>query len=150
MSRFYHVCRETCESVDLKLGNFEKSNMKKLIALGAVLVSPLSALAAPVAQLPTGANTQGTIGYIIAMLGTWVGYIVPVLITLAIGYFIWGVIQFMSASDEEAKKLGRTRIINGLIGLFVIMAFWGIIGVVQRTFGVDSSTKGSSDIITNF
>ena len=34
--------------------------------------------------------------------------------------------------------MGRTKIINGLIGLFVIVAFWGIIAVVQRTFNIQA------------
>ena len=112
--------------------------MKKIIALGFVLLG---------APLVTMAYT-GTIDQVINQLITWIGWIVPALITLAIGYFIWGVIQFISASDEEAKKMGRTKIINGLIGLFVIMAFWGIIAVVKKTFGVESNGGAGSDIIT--
>lgn len=109
--------------------------MKKIIGLGFVVASPFIASAA------------GTIGGIITLLITWVGWIVPALITVAIGFFIWGVVQFMSASDEEAKKLGRTRIINGLIGLFVIVAFWGIIAVVQNTFGIQSNGGVGADAI---
>jgi hypothetical protein len=111
--------------------------MKKIIALGFVLSAPLITLAA-----------TGTIDGIISQLIMWVGWIVPALITLAIGYFIWGVIQFISASDEEAKKMGRTKIVNGLIGLFVIMAFWGIIAVVKRTFGIESYGGAGQDVIT--
>ena len=110
--------------------------MKKLIALGMVVGAPLITFAA-----------TGNIGGIIAQLLSYVKMIVPVLITVAIGYFIWGVIQFISASDEEAKKLGRTRIINGLIGLFVIVAFWGIIAVVQSSFGIESQGKVGIDSI---
>ena len=112
--------------------------MKKIIAVGSILFG---------APLITMAYT-GTVDQIINQLITWIGWIVPALITLAIGYFIWGVIQFISASDEEAKKMGRTKIINGLIGLFVIMAFWGIIAVVKRTFGIESSGGAGSDVIT--
>ncbi|MFA6355284.1 MAG: hypothetical protein WCW65_02575 [Candidatus Paceibacterota bacterium] len=109
--------------------------MKKLIGLGLVL-GPLSAFAVI-------DDAPGTVGYIIATVASWISYIVPVLITLAVAYFIWGVISFMTSSDEEAKKMGRTKIINGLIGLFVIVAFWGIIAMIQKTFSVDSSTGGT-------
>ena len=64
--------------------------MKKIIALGLVL-SPVVMFAA-----------TGDVGTIIAQFLGYIKMIVPVLITLAIGFFIWGVIQFMSASDEEA------------------------------------------------
>ena len=51
--------------------------------------------------------------------------IIPILIVLAVIYFIWGVITYMISTDEEAKKGGRTKIIYGLIGLVVIVAMWG-------------------------
>lgn len=107
--------------------------MKKFIILGSVIGAPLLTLAADMYYAP------GTFGYIIYTISTWISYIVPVLITLAIAYFIWGVISFMTSSDEEAKKNGRAKIINGLIGLFVILAFWGIISLVKRTFAIDGA-----------
>lgn len=115
--------------------------MKKIISLGLVFgAAPFMAFAA----------ATGDIGAILATFIKWIGWLVPALITLAIAYFIWGVIQFISASDEEAKKMGRTKIINGLIGLFVIMAFWGIIAVVKNTFGITASSgMDNNDIIFN-
>lgn len=103
--------------------------MKKIIALGFVGFAPLLASA-----------EISTVDSILIKIIGWLNYIVPALVTIAVVYFIWGVITFISSSDEEAKKNGRAKIINGLIGLFVIVAFWGIIGLVQRTFGVGSQT----------
>jgi len=104
--------------------------MKKIISLGAVLgFIPFLASAA-----------TSTVGSVLATLIGYLNYIVPALITIAVVYFIWGVIQFMTSSEEEAKKKGRTKIINGLIGLFVIVAFWGIIGLVKRSFDIDNAT----------
>jgi len=104
--------------------------MKKIISLGAVL-----------GFMPVLVSASTTsIGDVLATLIGYLNYIVPALITIAVIYFIWGVIQFMTSSEEEAKKKGRTKIINGLIGLFVIVAFWGIIGVVKRSFGIDNRT----------
>ena len=103
--------------------------MKKIISFGLVLGSfPFMALAVD------------EIGNIIAQLIGYLNYIVPALITIAVVYFIWGVISFMTSADEEQKKLGRAKIINGLIGLFVIVAFWGIISVVKNTFGIGNVT----------
>ena len=115
--------------------------MKKIISFGVVLgaVAPMLAFAVD--------GQSGTFGYIINLIGTWVGMIVPILIALAIAYFIWGVISFITSSDEEAKKKGRTKIINGLIGLFVIMAFWGVIALVKDTFGIQGGTNTGNDII---
>lgn len=103
--------------------------MKKVIVLGLGIMTPVFAFAA------------ATIGSILDQLIGFLNYIVPALITIAVVFFIWGVIQFMTSSDEEQKKMARAKIINGLIGLFVIVAFWGIIAIVQRTFGVTSQTQ---------
>lgn len=107
--------------------------MKKIISAGVILgATPLLASAA-----------VNTVGGILDQLMGFLSYFVPALITIAVIYFIWGVISFMTASDEEAKKMGRTKIINGLIGLFVIVAFWGIIAVVKNTFGIGNTTGDS-------
>lgn len=108
--------------------------MKKIISFGFILsFLPVLAFAAPYTTFTTVLDTL--VGYL--------NYIVPALITIAVVYFIWGVISFMTSSDEEAKKMGRTKIINGLIGLFVIVAFWGIVGIVKRSFGVGNQTGDS-------
>lgn len=104
--------------------------MKKVILLGLGLVfAPVIASAA-------------TVGSILVTLIGYLNYIVPALVTIAVVFFIWGVIQFISSSDEEAKKGGRAKIINGLIGLFVIVAFWGIIAVVKDSFDISNNTGG--------
>ena len=96
--------------------------------------------------VPSLALATNDISAILQTIFMWISWLVPVLITIAIIFFIWGVIQFISASDEEAKKLGRTRIINGLIGLFVIVAFWGIIAVVKNSFGLNAGVDTTSSI----
>ncbi|MEA3398998.1 MAG: hypothetical protein U9R00_00590 [Patescibacteria group bacterium] len=80
---------------------------------------------------------MATIGTILADIGGLLAYAMPVLISLAVIYFIWGVLQYISAKDDK-KKEARSKIINGLIGLFIIVAFWGIIGIVTRTFDIDT------------
>ncbi len=97
--------------------------MKKIIVLGLVLVSPALASAADAFS-------------IVGTIGQWLGYITPILISLAVVYFIWGVIQYLIAGDEEKKKKATGMITAGLIGLFIIVAFWGIIRLVTNTFGV--------------
>jgi len=99
--------------------------MKKIIflSLGLVFVSPLIA------------SAQTFFG-IAEVIGDFLGYIIPILITLAVVYFIWGVIQYLIAGDEEKKKKATGMITAGLIGLFIIVAFWGIIRLVSNTFNV--------------
>ncbi len=83
---------------------------------------------------------------VITVINKILATVIPVLITLAVVYFIWGVIQYTVSTDEEAKKGARGKIIQGLIGLFVIISFWGIIRLVTNTFGVGSEQLNQSAI----
>jgi uncharacterized membrane protein len=109
--------------------------MKKIISFSAVLavVAPALVFAADAFSIITKVNQI-------------LSLIIPVLITLAVVYFIWGVIQYTVSSDDEKKKKARGAIIQGLIGLFVIVAFWGIVGLITNTFGVGSSQISGSAI----
>ena len=71
---------------------------------------------------------------ILATVNSFLSLLIPVLITLAVVYFIWGVIQYTVSTDEEAKKGARGKIIQGIVGLFVIITFWGIVGLISNTF----------------
>ncbi len=108
--------------------------MKKIIPLGLALsFAPFVASAADVFS-------------VLSVLNRILAFIIPILITFAVVYFIWGVIQYTISGDEEKKKKARGAIIQGLIGLFVIIAFWGIIRVVSNTFGVGSTQLRNGEI----
>ena len=68
-----------------------------------------------------------------------VNIIVPILIALGVVIFIWGVLTYVIASDEEAKSAGRNRIIWGIIGLAVIIGLWGLVRILTNTFGVQNT-----------
>lgn len=67
------------------------------------------------------------------------GSIIPLIFALAIASFIWGVVQYVINSDEEAKKeKGRDFMIWGIIALTVMVSMWGLVRVVGNTFNIDS------------
>jgi uncharacterized membrane protein len=108
--------------------------MKKIIGFSAVIGSiPLFAFAADAFSIITVINK------ILATL-------IPVFITFAVAWFIWGVISYTITADEEKKKKARAAIIQGLVGLFVIVAFWGIIRLITNTFGVGPEQLNSTSI----
>lgn len=68
---------------------------------------------------------------------TLVNSVIPFLITLATVSFIWGVIQYlMNPENEEKRKKGKSFVVWGLIGLFVMISVWGLVGVLSDTFGI--------------
>lgn len=100
--------------------------MKKFITGAA-----LSALA-----LPMIAMAQTTLFSILAVIRNVMDILIPLLITGALIFFIYGVIQYITAKDGDAKEKGRKVLVQGVLGLFIIVSVWGLIGIIQSTFGV--------------
>ena len=66
--------------------------------------------------------------------------VIPILMVIATIVFIWGIISYiLSAGSDERKKEAKNLIIWGLIGLFVIVAMWGLVTVIGSTFGVSET-----------
>lgn len=83
---------------------------------------------------------------ILGIVQTVLGFIIPMLITLGIIYFIYGVIGYVSAKDEEKRGEARGAMIYGIIGLFVIVSIWGLIGFLGNATGVD---QGNIDCLVD-
>lgn len=65
----------------------------------------------------------------------------PLLISISVIVFIVGVIKYIANGDDSTKREeGRNFILYGLIGLFVIVSVWGLVGVLQGTFGLGNTT----------
>ncbi len=63
--------------------------------------------------------------------------IIPLLISIAVLTLIWGIVKFVtSAGDEEKRKEGKDLMIYGIIGLFIMVSIWGLVGVLVSTFGL--------------
>ncbi len=117
---------------------------KKLIALSSLglALAPVAAFAQTTGNFSGCSRIQlGTLEGIICKIGDLLNLVVPILIVLAVIIFVWGVISYVIADDEEAKSSGRNRIIYGLIGLAVIISVWGLVKLLTRTFGVDTSSQ---------
>jgi len=63
--------------------------------------------------------------------------VIPIIMALAVVYFLIGVFKYiMAAGDDAAKSAGRSMMIYGVIALFVMTAVWGLVWILLNTFGV--------------
>ena len=68
--------------------------------------------------------------------------LLPVLIGLGLFLFIWGIVTFMTAQgSEESVSVAKKRMFWGIIILFVMVSFWGIVN-----FFFDDFFSGSFSI----
>jgi len=110
--------------------------MKKALAYGSVICFPLVSMAA---QIDLTYFT-GAFGTIKTALNTIVGLLVAV----GVIYFIWNVVKYIKkgagANEKSEAVKGMTA---GIIGLAVIVSVWGLVGLLQQTFGVNT-TQGEN------
>ena len=88
------------------------------------------------------------LGDIILKIKDILNSIIPVIVTLGVIYFVWGIVQYVIADGEEAKKKGKDRIIYGIIGFAVIVGLWGLVNILVNTFGLNSSIAPALSSIT--
>ena len=89
---------------------------------------------------PVFVFANADLGYLTTLvtdLGGLVGTLIPLVIIIGLLFFIWGLVQFIAASgDEAAKDEGKRKMIWGIVALFVIVAVWGLVEIVAGLFGV--------------
>ncbi len=79
------------------------------------------------------------IGKVNAMI---INPLIAFLFALAILYFLYGMVKFMTSQEnEEAKTTGKQHMIWGIIGMTIMMGVYVILNIVLRTFGLPSITQ---------
>ncbi len=112
-------------------------------------VMSFTALATLVAPAVALAQTQGVpnTSYIDYWIGKLLGFAqqgTTFLMIAATLYFIWSVISYIREKDAKEAANKKNAMLRGIIGLFVIVAIWGIIRLLANVVGV--STSGQSTI----
>jgi succinate dehydrogenase/fumarate reductase cytochrome b subunit len=63
--------------------------------------------------------------------------LIPLLFGVAVVIFFWGLVKFVwNSGSEDAKAEGKRLMIWGIIALVVMVSIYGIIAILQTTFGI--------------
>ena len=100
----------------------------------------------PTLVFAQSAGNAKNLSEVLDRVSNLMGSLLPVLVSLGVLYFVWGVVQYVIGDDEEAKSKGKNRIIYGLIGLAVIVSVWGLVNILADTLGTGRGTGAPSDI----
>lgn len=92
----------------------------------------------PVALYAQDTTLQTILGY----FKNWLNILIPILISIAVIYFMVGVIRFVIAGDDEHREKGKDQIIYGLIGLFVLFSIYGIIKLAGKELNIKQGGSG--------
>jgi len=118
------------------------AGIKKNISLFlAGMIVAVLALSSKAFAQGTGGTGSSTLDSLIQKIINLINLLIPILVGIAVIYFIWGIIKFMSAGGNEEKlREGKRHIVFGLLGLAIIMGVWGFVGIICQFFGITCTT----------
>ena len=111
--------------------------MKKIFTFGS-----LGLLLAPAVVMAQNPNV-GYVDFWVNNLQYYLTRGITIIMVVMTLWFLWGVFKFIGEKDPTKIKDRRKQMINGLIGLFVAVAVWGIIRIAGRILGVDTTNTNT-------
>lgn len=105
--------------------------MKKTFASGTMLT--LAALSFPLISF---AETK-TLATVITLIIRYLNMALFLLMAFAVVMFVWYVIKYFILPNENRKEAGM-YVLYSVIGFFVILSFWGLVNILNNTFGLDN------------
>jgi len=65
--------------------------------------------------------------------------ILPLIVAVAVVWFIYQVFRYTVAGNEEEKGNTKIQIVWGVIGIFVMVSVWGLVGILRSTFNLNNT-----------
>jgi hypothetical protein len=97
-------------------------------------------LSSMVLAMPALASAVGILDTLVTVNRILNG-VIGIIITLAIIFFFWGLVTYLMGNAGEAKAKGLVSMMWGLLMIFVMVSIWGLIHLLQYTFGVQGANQ---------
>ncbi len=73
--------------------------------------------------------------------------LIVLMFAVAVVVFVWGMIEFLSNRDsEEAQTKGKSHMLWGIVGIFIMLSVFGIINLLIGTFGLTGVNNAPIEI----
>ena len=117
----------------------KKGILKSGLALVAAASMPFIALAATAQTNPC--TTQQSLCTLIYKAIGYFNEIIYLIIALAVMTFIWNVYHYFIVNDPENRKEASKYVMFSVIGLFVILSFWGLVNIISNTLNLNTAAS---------
>ncbi len=99
----------------------------------------------------SGAQCSSNSLTLCSLINNIIGYLNQILflmIGLAVVVFVYYVFKYFIQPNEDRKQAGQ-YVMYSVIGFFVILSMWGLVNILQNTFGLGYSSPTSWSQISN-
>jgi len=102
----------------------KKAHFKYILASSLLLVPAV-----------TFAATSSTFKELIYTIISYLNMVLVLLMAVAVVAFTYYVVKYYVLPNENRTE-GNTYVMYSIIGFFVILSFWGLVNIVQNSFGL--------------
>ncbi|GEM_PF-642160 len=81
-----------------------------------------------------------TLATVISIIIGYFNQVLFLLVGLAVVIFVWYIIQYFIRPNEDRTNAGQ-YVMYSLIGFFVILSLWGLVNILQNTFGLQNQNN---------
>ena len=75
--------------------------------------------------------------------------LILLLFALALAYFLYGVLQFLTnATNDEKKTAGKSHMLWGVVGITIMMGVWTILNIVLSTLNLQGQINPEQGKVT--
>lgn len=124
------------------------SFLKKVSTVTGALLLPLVALAQGVTQAPPTSGGR-TLASLIDLIAYYLNLVLGLMMAVAVVMFVFYVIKYFIMPNEDRKQAG-SYVMYSVIGFFVILSFWGLVNIVQNTFGLQNQANNWQSVKSIF
>jgi len=79
-----------------------------------------------------------TISLIVDKILSILNYVVIFVVSLGLLVFLYGLFTYLTNySDEKKRTESLQYIFYGILGLFIMVSVWGLVGLITGTFGLE-------------
>jgi hypothetical protein len=83
------------------------------------------------------AALDGIKGFLTAFKTSIIDKLIPIIFGLSLIYFFWGISQFiLNSADQKKRDEGKSKIIWGVVALFVFVSLYGILALMGTILGI--------------
>ena len=113
--------------------------MKKALVIAS---GTLAVFALPLVSLAAVNNLSDAGSFVINIINN---VLVPVLFAVAFIVFLWGAFYtfILGANSDDVKEKGKSLMLWGLIGFFVMVSIWGLVNILTGTVQFGNTTGPS-------
>ena len=104
-------------------------------------IAAISTSALVFVMMPLVSEARGLTDFLNTVNG-WLTKLVPMMITLGIIAFFWGLVKYLFGEGSEGKGEGLKIMMYGILAVFVMASIGGIVKLLQDT----TNTGGNNQI----